>query len=70
MNKYYTGYTDAAKKYQHSDKYRTYRRKYEAGYREDNKIAVNYNSWKVMQRFHGKRVTVQKEMNYLLKRFL
>jgi len=70
MNKYYVEYTDTAKRYQHSDKYKAYRRKYEAGYRDENRIAVNLHSWKVMQRKAGKRITVKKEMDYLLKRML
>jgi len=70
MNLYYKGYTDAAKKYQKSESYKIYRRSYEARYRQEHLIMVNYLSWKTMQRKYGKKVTEQKEMNYLLKRFL
>jgi len=70
MNKYYTEYTDAMRRFQHSEKYKTYRRKYEAKYRDDNRIMVNYLSWKVMCRKYDKRITPQKEINYLLKRFM
>ena len=66
MNKYYVGFTDAIKRYQKSDKYKTYRRRYEKSYRQEHRIMVNYLSWRSMTRY----VTPQKEMNYLLKRFL
>ncbi len=56
-------------KYQkHNPYYREYKRIYEAEYREDNKIKWNLKSWKAMQRKKGKRITPQKEMNYLLSR--
>lgn len=46
--------------------YRTYRRKYEAGYRVDNKLAWNYKSWKSI----NKKATPEQEINYLLSRIL
>ena len=70
MNKYYAGFTEPIKRYQKSESYKAYRRKYEAGYRQEHKIMVNYLSWKWSVRNHGKRVTMQREMDYLLRRFL
>jgi hypothetical protein len=67
MNKYYIEFTDVIKRYQKSEKYKSYRRKYEEGYRDRNRVMVNFLSWKSN---HVKRMTPQKEMNYLLKRFL
>lgn len=49
--------------------YREYKRIYEEGYRKDNKIKWNLKSWKSIQRKKGNKVTLQKEMNYLLSRF-
>ncbi len=68
--KKYSGFTDSVRKYQKSEKYKVYRRKYESYYRDHHRLEVNFSSWKVTQRKYGKRVTVQKEMNYLLKRML
>ena len=48
--------------------YRTYRRKYEKKYREENKLEWNLKSWKSMQKKQGKRITPQKEINYILSR--
>lgn len=70
MNKYYTDFTESIKKYQKSEKYKVYRRKYEAKYREKNKLNVNITSWRTMVRKRGERVTPQKEIDYLLKRML
>ena len=50
--------------------YRIYKRKYETGYRNEHKVEITFSSWKNRQRKAGKNVTIQKEMNYLLSRFL
>tara|TARA_R110000744_G_scaffold378299_1_gene494248 strand:+ start:192 stop:566 length:375 start_codon:yes stop_codon:yes gene_type:complete len=52
-------------KFQKTDKYRSYRRKYEAGYRDEYRMRVNYNSWKSIT-----KPTPMQEIDYLLKRFL
>lgn len=48
--------------------YRTYKRKYEKKYRKEHKLEWNLKSWKSMQRKQGKRITPQKEINYILSR--
>jgi KaiC/GvpD/RAD55 family RecA-like ATPase len=63
--KYYKGYTDSIKKYQMSEKYKVYKRKYETNYRQEHRIMVNYLSWRSMT-----KPTMVQEMEYLLKRFL
>lgn len=65
VNLYYKGFTDSTKRYQKSDKYKSYRRKYEGKYRHSNRLMVNYLSWRSMT-----NPTPQEEMNYLLKRML
>ena len=62
---YYKGFTEPIKRYQKSDKYKCYRRKYESNYRQSNRLIVNYLSWRSMT-----NPTPQEEMNYLLKRML
>ena len=51
--------------YQKSDKYKKYRRNYEASYRHSNRVMTNYNSWKSK----SPRTEIE-QINYLLKRFL
>jgi hypothetical protein len=52
-------------KFQKSEKYKVYRRKYEAGYRNEYRMRVNYNSWRSIT-----KPTPMQEIDYLLKRFL
>tara|TARA_R110000851_G_scaffold233382_1_gene385917 strand:+ start:84 stop:302 length:219 start_codon:yes stop_codon:yes gene_type:complete len=70
MNKYYVKYTDPMKRYQKSEKYKSYRRGYEALYRDDNRLKHNLKSWKAGQKRHGKRITPMKEIDYVLRRLL
>lgn len=50
--------------------YKIYRRKYEKTYRQENRIMVNYNSWKSMRKKSGKEPTMLDELNYLVARHL
>jgi hypothetical protein len=63
--KYYKGFTESIQKYQKSTKYKKYRRRYEANYRQEHRIMVNYLSWRSMV-----RPSPVQEIDYLLKRFL
>ena len=65
MSKYYVEYTPAIKRFQKSEKYKVYRRKYEETYRQNHRIMVNYLSWRSMT-----NPTPMQEIDYLLKRFL
>ena len=58
-------------KYQRENpNFREYKRKYETSYRSENRIAWNLKSWKSMIRKEGRYVTLIKETDYLLNRFL
>jgi len=63
--KCYKGFTPSMRRFQKSEKYRSYRRKYEAAYRGEYRMRVNYNSWKSIT-----KPTPMQEIDYLLKRFL
>ena len=63
--KYYKGFTASIRRYQKSEKYKSYRRKYEASYRQEHRIMINYLSWRSMT-----NPTPKQEIDYLLKRFL
>jgi len=64
-NKYYKGMTSAINKYQKSEKYKKYRRKYETMYRTLNKERVRYNAWK-----SAMKPTLKQKETYLRQRGL
>jgi hypothetical protein len=68
MNSYQKNKKAILKYQKHNPYYREYKMVYEQKYREYNKLEWNLKSWKSMQRKNGKRITPQKEMNYLLSR--
>lgn len=67
VSKYYKGFTEPIKKYQKSEKYKSYRRKYEAKYRDENRLMVRYNGWVSVMKRLGKW-SEEREMLYLMKR--
>lgn len=55
-------------RYQKSDKYKAYRRKYEKGYRAEHRTEHNFKSWKSMRKSIGKPTTKSEELKYLMTR--
>lgn len=64
-NKYYKGYTEPVKRYQKSENYKKYRRVYEEGYRNLNRVEVSFSSWYNKRLKEGKRTS-----NYLVNLYL
>jgi hypothetical protein len=69
MNKYYKGFTEPIKRYQKSEKYKSYRRKYEEKYRSNNRLMTRYRCWRATMIKKG-AWTEEKELIYLAKRLL
>ena len=81
MSKYYKGFTDAMKKYQKSENYKSYRRKYEAKYRKtekykiyrqryyvSHKVDMLFKAWKKRRTAKGIITTIDDELRYWEKR--
>ena len=68
-NKFYKGYNNSIKRYQKSEKYKMYTRKYERTYRALNKVEVSFSSWYCMRLSNGKRTTTELINAYLLAKY-
>jgi|11BtaG_2_1085332.scaffolds.fasta_scaffold12040_4 hypothetical protein len=57
-------------RYKNTQWYRSYRKKFEKGYREENRIMWNLKSWKSMRKKYGKTTSLKQEFEYLMIRTL